>query len=242
MPRVSGDRRHGRAQRRLMCQVWVAYVGLERPVHQSLLNPAETARRVAYRQDVDRARFTLGAALLRRIAAQELGTAPEAVPVIRSCPHCWRPHGKPRIDGSDLHVSAAHSGGKVLLAVTREAPVGVDIEVVVDGSFRDVAELVLAPDEHVGRAEDFFTYWCRKESVLKATGEGLGVLLNQVVVTPADEPPRLRAYRGALLDASMRDLPIESGYAAAVTVLAHGDLVVCLLDAAGVMGGARGAS
>jgi 4'-phosphopantetheinyl transferase len=216
----------------LVCDVWFADVELERPAHRALLDPAETARRVAFQRDADKALFTLGAALLRLIGARETGATPEALRVDRSCRQCGGPHGKPSIVGVDLHVSVSHSGGKVALAVTRAAPIGVDIEVVGEHDIEELARLVLTPDEKVSRVEDFFTYWCRKESVIKATGDGLRVPLKQVVVSPVDQRAALVSYRGAPLATSMRDLRIEPGYAAALTLLARGDLEMHTHDAA----------
>jgi 4'-phosphopantetheinyl transferase len=98
-----------------------------------------------------------------------------------------------------------------------------------------LARTVLAPAEPLGRPADLFTYWCRKESVVKATGDGLQVALAEVVVGPAAGPPRLVSYRGAPLPAAVADVPAGPGYAAAVTVLATGRLAVTTADAADLL-------
>ena len=54
---------------------------------------------------------------------------------------------------------------------------------------------------------------------MKATGAGLLVAPTDVVVSPADEPPRLISYRGAPLVAQIFDLDIGAGYAGALTIL-----------------------
>jgi len=219
------------------CELWLTDTALERPSHQALLDDAERGRRAAFWQEADRLRFTVAAALLRLVVARHAGVPPERVPVDRSCGRCGEPHGKPRIVDGDLHVSVSHSGTLAAVALTRAAPIGVDVEAVVERDTARLARLVLAPGERLDHARDFFTYWCRKESVVKATGAGLRVPLTEVVVSPADQPARLVSYRGEHLVASMRDVTVGAGYAAAVTVLAAGDLTVETLDGAGLLAG-----
>jgi 4'-phosphopantetheinyl transferase len=214
------------------CQVWLADLDLVRPAHLALLDSVEQVRRARYYEEADQDRFTVAAVMLRLAVAGETGLAPAAVRVDRSCPGCGEPHGKPRVLDTDVHVSVSHSGGKVALAMTRDAPVGVDVESVTKRDTTGLVRSVLGGAEPLARPEDFYTYWCRKESVVKATGDGLRVPLVNVVVSPADTPPRLVSYQGAPLVASMCDLPAGPGYVAVVTVLAGGGLTVKVRDAA----------
>ncbi|GIH14418.1 4'-phosphopantetheinyl transferase family protein [Rugosimonospora africana] len=219
----------------LRCEMWFADIASVRPAHLALLNDVEQRRRERYLKEADRARFTAGVALTRLVVAQQTGTVPDRVRVDRTCPRCSEPHGKPRIVDADVHMSLSHSGDKVAFALTREAAVGVDVEVVGDRDVTGLAEAVLVAAEPVRRAEEFYTYWCRKESVVKATGEGLRVPLREVVVSPADTPAQLISYRGAALACSLADLSVGPGYAAAVTVLAEGSLSVRIHDASAVL-------
>jgi 4'-phosphopantetheinyl transferase len=213
------------------CRVWFADIASLRPVHLALLDGVERRRRERYVQAADKARFTVAAALLRLVVEAETGIAVDRVRIDRTCPKCAEPHGKPQIVGADVHVSISHSGDKVALALTRAAAVGVDVEAVADRDVTGLARTVLAPAEPIHRTEDFYTYWCRKEAVVKATGAGLQVPLIEVVVSPADTPARLVSYRGAALECSLSDLPVGPGYAAAVAVLAEGRLGVQIHDA-----------
>jgi 4'-phosphopantetheinyl transferase len=222
----------------IVCDVWLADIGLERPAHRALLNEIEQQRRARYRQDADRTRFTVAAALLRLVASAQTGIAATSVHIDRTCPGCAEPHGKPRIVGTGLHASISHSGDRVALAVSRAAPVGVDVESITRRDVVDLAPTVLAAAEPLSGTEDFYTYWCRKEAVVKATGDGLRVPLRQVVVSPADTPARLISYQDGTLAATMRDLPIEDGYRAALAVLAEGDLEVRIHDATELLLGA----
>jgi 4'-phosphopantetheinyl transferase len=200
--------------------VWWAGPSQATGAHLRLLNPAELARREALRQAADRDRFTVAAALLRLVAGRLTGLAPDRVPVERTCDRCGRPHGKPRITGYDVHVSVSHSGDRVAVA-TAAVPVGVDVEQVRELPLAELGAHTLGPGERAADLAGFFTYWARKESVVKATGDGLSVPLPGVLVSGPDEPARLLGYRTRPgLVATMRDLNPGSGYAAAVTVLA----------------------
>jgi 4'-phosphopantetheinyl transferase len=211
--------------------VWLADPGYAR--NTVLLDSIELARREAYRREVDRDRFTTGALLLRLAIAASTGTPADRVVVDRRCSGCGKPHGKPQLPGTGLHVSVSHSGRWVAVAVTEAGPVGVDVEEIRDNDTTGLAELCLAPAETVREPRDFFTYWCRKESVVKATGDGLRMPLAKVVVSRADEPARLIAYPGADIPAaSMADLEVGAGYAGAVTVLAAGGVELDIADPA----------
>ena len=85
-----------------VCVVWLADIQLAGPGHHALLNDVERARRDQYLRADDRTRFTLAAALLRLVAAEEAGLHPTDVLIDRTCERCGRPHGKPRLPGTGL--------------------------------------------------------------------------------------------------------------------------------------------
>jgi 4'-phosphopantetheinyl transferase len=208
------------------CEVWVADLAMHRPAHDDLLDGVEQIRADAFVRPVDRTRFTLGAALLKLAIVRSTDRLPSSVNVDRRCDTCGGPHGRPRVRGSDTHVSVSHSGELVAVALTTAGPVGVDAEYRLPGRRMPPAQQFVAAAEPVVRPEDLLTYWCRKESVVKATGEGLRVPLREVVVTPADEAARLVSYRGGTLVASIIDLDLCASYAAALTVLTDGPVTV----------------
>lgn len=217
--------------------MWVADIGSERPFHRELLDPAEQGRRAMLRRPADQARSTVAAALMRLVVGELTGTPPAMVTVDRHCAGCGRAHGKPRLPGTGVEVSVSHSADRILLAVTRAGPVGVDVEQITGADTSALAGLVLAAGERVHRPRDFFVLWCRKESAVKATGDGLRVPLSEVAVGPADRPPVLLSYRGARLAADMTDLDIGAGYAAAVTVLTEAPVRVLSRDATAILAG-----
>lgn len=92
------------------------------------LSPHEMRRFVSYEGQADRARFLLGAVMLRSAVGQQLGIRPEDVPVDRECESCGAWHGRPRVPGSSLQLSVSHAGLLVALAMAVAGPVGVDVE------------------------------------------------------------------------------------------------------------------
>ncbi len=196
--------------------MWVEELGALRPDHVGLLTPEEQTRRAAFRQPDDADRFALGAVLLRVAAARTLGLPCAAVVVDRACEACGRPHGRPRLAGTDLHASVSHSGALVLVATTRAGPVGVDVEEVRPLDHRELLPAVstAADAAQVRHAGDFFVLWTRKEAVVKATGTGLRAALPEVAVGPPDRPPPSFEARHLI------DLDLGAGYAGAVCVLA----------------------
>ncbi len=215
----------------MRCDVWWARPTAETPRLLGMLDDIERERYANYRREVDKLRFLTGRALIRTVAGMWLGVEPEAVALDSSCFDCGKPHGKPTVVGSDLEVSISHSGDRVGLAVTTGAPVGVDVEEVRAAEVDDLAGIAFSPDERavfraVPEAERrgaFFTYWARKEAVLKATGKGMSLGMSKLTLTAHDEPPRVVATEAAEVDipnVHMTDLDLGPEYRACVAVFA----------------------
>lgn len=125
--------------------------------------------------------------LVRRAVAEALSMDLRLVSLDRTCARCGGPHGPPRVVADPgLFVSVTHVGASsgetspraalVTVALTRLAPVGVDIVHVDDVQFPGFDALALHPDDGVtlddtSRAR----VWARKEAVLKALGVGLQI-------------------------------------------------------------------
>jgi len=209
------------------CAVWWLDPGPAVEPYLGLLDDVERDRMGALLRVEDRVRFAAAAALLRTVAGEATGTPPPAVRVDRACPDCARPHGRPTLPGTGLHASVSHSGARVVVALTAHGPVGVDVEQARAIDHDGMAGHVLGPDERAGDLTAFYRYWTRKESAVKATGDGLRVPLDQVRVSPPDQPARLLAYPGRPdLVATMADLAPGDGYLGAVTILAPGPVEV----------------
>jgi 4'-phosphopantetheinyl transferase len=215
----------------MRCDVWWANPAAETPGLYGLLDEVERGRYAGYRREADKLRFLTGRSLIRGVAAAELGIAPSDVVLDSSCFDCGKPHGKPRIVDSTLEVSISHSGDWVTLAMTEGAPVGVDVEEVRDAEVDSLAGICFSPVEletfkampEVVRRGAFFTYWARKEAVIKATGKGMSVAMSKLTLTGHDEAPRVVASEAPEVDIAvvrMADLDRGAGYRACVAVFA----------------------
>jgi 4'-phosphopantetheinyl transferase len=213
------------------CEVWWAGPEAARPAHLALLDATELDRRERLRDPVDRARFTVAAALLRLVVSRHTGDDPTAVTVDRTCDDCGQMHGKPRVRGSGLGLSISHSGGRVAVACGRGVEVGIDVEKL--SRQPDSAALVhdvltdreAAHVDAIGGTDPshaLLTYWTRKEAVLKTTGDGLRVPMTSIAVSPPLQWPRLEAYASrAELIGRLQMWPLHPGrgYVAAIGVL-----------------------
>jgi 4'-phosphopantetheinyl transferase len=106
------------------------------------------------------------------------------------------PRGKPGLSAScnqsGLQFNLAHCENLAAIAVTQNCDTGVDIEQVhpipdagdlVSRFFSQSESVVFHSLPEDQRAAAFFNLWTRKEAWLKATGEGIAHLLNQVEVS-----------------------------------------------------------
>jgi 4'-phosphopantetheinyl transferase len=188
-----------------------------------LLDDVERGRWTGYRREEDRQRFLVGCSLAKTIAASLTGQDPSRVTFDRTCTQCGKPHGKPRLNGSDLELSVSHSGDRIAVAAMTGYPVGVDVEEIRATHDREsIARYVMAETE----TGDLFVAWTRKEAVTKATGDGLRVSFKEVVL--ADDPLRVVAwpYPAPPESVTLFDLAPGPGYVAALAVIGDcGDVV-----------------
>jgi 4'-phosphopantetheinyl transferase len=157
------------------------------------LDATERARAERFRFPRDRNAFAIAHALLRH--------ALDAIAGVHPWHFAESSGGKPVIDAPGLpklHFNLSHCRSMAAVAVCREAPVGVDVEVMDrTGGFEDMTSLVFAPSERTmlqslqgdGWREAFFTLWTLKEAAIKATGQGLSADLPGFAF--AVDPPRL---------------------------------------------------
>jgi phosphopantetheine--protein transferase-like protein len=123
---------------------------------------------------------------LRQQLAAVGGCAPSA-PVLTT-----GRHGKPEWPGSGWHFNLAHSQGLMLLVLSREGPVGIDVERITEPltDLAGLAQQVMTSREHAGwsglpteqRLAAFLRAWTRKEACLKAWGLGLHLEPHQLQV------------------------------------------------------------
>jgi 4'-phosphopantetheinyl transferase len=217
-----------------VCHVWWASPSAARPGHVELLDDAENERWQRFRRDDDRARMLVGVALAKTVLAGLLDAAPRDVVFDRSCGNCGQPHGKPRLTGTGVgvHFSTSHSGDRIGVAVATRAPVGVDVENLARVPEPDrLAAVTLTTTEltrwtrlpHERRRHELIRAWTRKESLLKATGDGLALPMSRIGLTDRDGRPALDHWSADAPRPSARlyDLHPGPGYLACLTLLAE---------------------
>lgn len=161
-----------------LVRVWVATLADADVAFRAWLDDRELERYERFQAEADRARFLLGAAMLRSAVGSELGVSPRAVTVDRSCDTCGRWHGRPVVPGSRLALSVSHGGLVVVLALAADSPVGIDVERV-DG--RPLAEV---------------RSWTRNEAWFKA-GSDLPLRVQELAAPVAGHVLTLATVPGA---------------------------------------------
>ena len=218
--------------------VHVSVIRLDEPVASDLLDEEERRRAGRFVFDRDRRRFVAAHAATRAILGRFLDADPA------SLRFAVADGGKPRLIDPpiDLRFNLSHAGERALLAVALGREVGVDIEArrVLSDPMQVANQVFTAAERAHLRAlpasdfEDvFFRLWTRKESFIKARGDGMRFPLRGFEVSAAIDGPQLLlscAAEPADLDRwTMVALPSEPDYFAALTVEGR-DFVVAIDD------------
>jgi 4'-phosphopantetheinyl transferase len=200
-----------------------------------MLTELERARLGSLGSSAERDRFVAGHALLRPVVARCWSLDPADVALTFTCARCGGPHGRPvavtPAGCPPVELSLSHAGNRVLVAASPAGPVGIDVEAVAGAAFAGFDDVALDPRERAwlaqvgphdaaaGRAR----VWVRKESVLKATGDGLARDPRLVVVSAPLDRPRVLAWpeERSPSVAQLTELDVGPGYVACLTLLAE---------------------
>lgn len=203
-----------------------------------MLSNEENHRASRFHFTVDRQRFVTSRAVLRMLLAAYLGFEPDDISFSYSEKEkpLLAPVITPAPAASGVTFNISHSGEVALLAFTRRRRIGVDVELIragieLDGiarrffSEREQKELSAKNEED--KATAFFRCWTRKESYIKAVGDGLSLPLVQFDVTLESTDKDKNLLRATRPDASeagrwlLREVHAGDGYAAALCVEGH---------------------
>ncbi|MCD8548172.1 MAG: 4'-phosphopantetheinyl transferase superfamily protein [Aeromonadaceae bacterium] len=148
---------------------------------------------------------------LRCLLAQMRGEHPAALRFVLGR------HGKPALSDGP-HFSLSHAGGDALLAISTQAPVGVDLEAVDPHLPMDWLPPLLSAQERaqqqsLGAAWSPWRFWVRKEAWLKALGHGLA---GDWGSSPVFCQPDLGSYRLAQEGGWVRDLSLPAPWIGAL--------------------------
>jgi 4'-phosphopantetheinyl transferase len=177
--------------------VWAVWLSAPTPgscAFRALISSEEILRADRFVFEHLRVSYEVSHGVLRVLLAQYLKCSP------RELVFTFGRRGKPTLCGdSQLRFNMSHSGGLAVYAFTFGCEIGVDIEEVRDMcGFEQIAEryfcraeasqlLSITGEEQ--REDAFFRCWTRKESYIKAIGDGLCVPLDQFQVTLLPDAP-----------------------------------------------------
>ncbi len=214
--------------------VWRAFLDVVPScIHKlsQVLSVDERERAERFRFQRDRRDFIVARALLRILLGHYLQREPDRIQF------SYGSYGKPFLVGEDLHAlrfNLSHSDGLVVYAVARGREIGIDLERISERvDTDDVAKHYFSPNEVAAlralpqslQSRAFFSCWTRKESYLKAQGDGLSVALDSFSVSLSpDEPASLLSVKGdpgEISRWSLLELDPDAGYVAALTVEGH---------------------
>jgi 4'-phosphopantetheinyl transferase len=192
-----------------------------------LLDETERRRADRFVKEIHQRRFTVAHAALRMALGHVTGRSP------RSLKFRTGIYGKPAIDDPqvDIRFNLSHADDRALIAITRGREVGIDIEQERSVEALDLARLCFSGSERSAlqqipeseRLHAFFRGWTRKESFVKAIGQGLVYPLDALEVSLDDSRENvLLAYLPVVAESErrweVRSLCVEPGFAAAITV------------------------
>jgi 4'-phosphopantetheinyl transferase len=192
----------------------------DEPLHDAyrkLLNPAEREQEPRFYFARDRRRYLVTRALVRTVLSRYAPVEPA------DWVFSTNAYGRPEIANAQvrdagLSFNLSHTHSLIVLGVTKQRALGVDVEnVVAREAAIDVANHYFAPPEvallHASPRQEqqyrFFEYWTFKESYIKARGMGLSLPLDkfsfhyrhetavEIAIDPelADEPARWQFWQ-----------------------------------------------
>ncbi|WP_185749043.1 4'-phosphopantetheinyl transferase family protein [Humibacillus xanthopallidus] len=216
---------------------WFAHPGRSVAWERRLgpLDPLERGRLAALREPMAARAYAVLHVLARDVLGQVVGAKPGQLVFDRTCARCGDEHGSPRLVGHPgVHVSLSRTPDLVAVAVSTDAPVGVDVERVAATRFAGFDGVAMHPSERSRDLDDAAraVSWVRKEAALKALGAGF-------VVDPAalrtPQPGRAVLVLPDRPPVTVVDLPLgDGGHVGALALAAaYGTVEVTAHEAPG---------
>ncbi len=189
------------------------------------LSSDELERAGRFIRAADCARFVACRGALRSILGRYAALPPA------SCRFVYGAYGKPGLlhspAGAGLQFNVSHSGDWALIAVVRDAPVGVDLEQIRPGvdvngvgqmAFSAAERELLRTMPEEGQLAAFFDLWTCKEAYLKGVGTGFFGAPHQVTLTAGARSAGSAPGNGeeGTRGWFVANLSLVEGYAAAV--------------------------
>lgn len=192
--------------------------------HWALLDKAERARALRYKNPLLRERYVEVHGRLRQALAQLVDEKPEKLAIKQTA------HGKPYLCGFPLLAfNLSHSGKRFIIAAGFDCQLGIDIEDCRPRSnLAALSRRCFAQEEIIywsklneqAQTVEFYRFWTRKEAFVKAVGRGLALGLNQCVVNPENPSRFLRLPKdyGSAASWLIYDIELEPAFCCALVV------------------------
>lgn len=154
------------------------------------LDDSEKQRAARFVSDEVCQKYVASHAFLRSVLSKQLNIAPAEVRYV------YGDHGKPSLVGKTLYFNLSHSADMALVVVSRDGPVGIDVELKKPLSdFIAIAQRFFSKEEVEGllaepaseQLDVFYRLWTRKEAYLKMLGLGLSFGLDRFTVSSQEE-------------------------------------------------------
>lgn len=216
--------------------------------YETLLSADERTRWQRFARPEDRARFLTTRALLRTVLAEYQQVAPEALEFHQDA--FGKPHVVTLSQRPAVHFNLSHTQGMAVLAVCREAEVGVDVEDerrtvrAEELTRRYFAEEELQTLQSLPEAErraHFIRLWTLKEAYVKALGMGLRVPLDGFAfdLTEAAVSFIRREGKGAEQPLALESLQVASHFRVGLAVATNQAVALHIHHGAPLKGFAR---
>lgn len=187
------------------------------------LSADERKRAQAFRRSEDALRFASVRVALRSLLAQQLKRAPGDIRFALDATH--RPH---LADSDAFDFNVSHAGAYGLIGLSDRRRVGVDIERQnTTFDWRSITALTLDASEAAWidgldadvRMETFYDAWVAKEALVKTTGVGISLGLQNLTVLPRDGDAVILRNRipAGMHDLNAHWLTAPAGYAACLS-------------------------
>ncbi|NML19103.1 4'-phosphopantetheinyl transferase family protein [Azohydromonas caseinilytica] len=173
------------------------------------LSAEERARRDRFHFERDRLLYMLARVALREALSRH---APVAPADWRFELNAWgKPHVADPAWRDALSFNMSHTEGVVLIGVTQQRALGVDVERLARNALLDIADRFFSPSEvsalralaPARQGRRFFELWTLKEAYIKARGMGLSIPLDRFSFELDPDPQRV----ALAIDASLADTP-----------------------------------
>lgn len=191
---------------------------------EATLSPAELRKAYTMRSEQARRHFVLRRGLLRRVLSGHTGVSAANLVILKDA------SDKTVLTGwEDLNFSVTSCQDVILVAVTRNRRVGIDLEYIdIEFDYRAVAQRCFAPSELdlLSRMTPqdaklaFFRIWTRKEAFVKAVGRGIYKRPSIEVPLVEEGPIAIVAgnARRKLAGWRLADVPVAPSFSGAVAV------------------------